>query len=872
MVKRISSQVLFWISPIIAIVGAVLLWRYFEDPNFASSTNLDAEQFPTLFTGLADIGSGYGIPLLAQIVTLVAAYVLSLDRRARRRPWIGMSVSAFSVGVLIGVASMAYTHQEYTFDDELSNTIGFTLGLGAAAAAILLAFELFNRFFWPVVLQRLDQRNMGSAALTISQLALLWSPGQKSLMRSVTIELFRRGSRGDVSNHLREMYQAGDRGADLLEVLCQLANEEKQPAEFLGYLKELHTQFPDDPQLREAYLEELLEQGLQKEALDLMEAGGVEGDEASLERYASLLIEAGRLDAAVDTARRLGEVEGIPMRRSESLLRRVLSRDDSNLAAVNLLADQAERMARPDQQIRWLEKSLAIDGKQDKRRWKIVELLEEAELTSRLEPHLAVLSRLDPNNEPVGVRYAEVLIEIGRVQDAIDHLESMKDRGLDGVAVLEPLARAFCEVDRLADARAISEIASKRPDITDKQREALEAVRRRIQRAEFSAELAELLEQCEREPDNTKLWFETLKRLCVSTHSERAVAHADAMMERNPRLRGEIAKTIEQAVKESEDVGFPVLNLLSDLQATEGRFDDALETIQLMAARSITPDKVVKEGAQKILRRSPHHLRTLRMLGELHRDQGQFTEMIHAFSLYLSNGGEHDEELDRSLANAYMALNDYASARRFVVSLIDIDTTNDAERTELNRDLLRRIIPMAIAAGKAEEGAEFLQQLEGISRADKEIRALREEVNESMGRQRFTFLKRELESGKGDRKTLEELGDICLEQEDFNQAITYYQRAARQTGTTRVPATKLAYCFAKKRMFDLAGETLADIRLSLDDNDAELEEMMTWIYRTAEVLEEARMFERASRLFKQLMKIDAGYKDVITRVEKLGRM
>jgi tetratricopeptide (TPR) repeat protein len=141
-----------------------------------------------------------------------------------------------------------------------------------------------------------------------------------------------------------------------------------------------------------------------------------------------------------------------------------------------------------------------------------------------------------------------------------------------------------------------------------------------------------------------------------------------------------------------------------------------------------------------------------------------------------------------------------------------------------------------------------------------------------MGRQRFTFLKRELESGKGDRKALEELGDICLEQDDFNQAITYYQRAARQSGNTRVPATKLAYCFAKKRMFDLAGETLGDLRLSLDDNDEELEEMMVWIYKTAEVLEEARMFERASKLFKQLMKIDAGYKDVITRVEKLGRM
>jgi predicted Zn-dependent protease len=848
-----------------------LLWTYFGNDEFAKSTGLDSNDFPLWFHDLGQLGAGFGIPLLVQLLALVAGYALSLDRRARRRPWVAMSLGAFGVGLTIGGAYMAETHQELTFTENLPNTLGVAVACGIIASAAILAFELFNRFFWTTLLKRLDKQNMGGAALTISQMALLWAPGQKGLLRSVTIELYRKGSRGEVTTHLREMYASGDRGHDLLEVLCQLANEEKQPMEFLGYLRELHTQFPDDRQISDTLLEELLEQGHHSEALDLMEKHGVEGDAASLERYGLLLAEAGRLPAAVEAAKRLGEVEGIPMRRSEALLRRVLSKDESQLDAVNLLADQAERMARRDQEIRWLEKSLLIDSRQDTRRWKLVELLEEAEQTGRVEAHLAELARLDPNNEPLGVRYAQVMMENGRVAEAVTHLEMMFERGIESGGVLELLARGYCEADRYADARRVSDEAMKRTTLTEKQRESINQVRRRIERAEFSAELAELLERCVAEPTNTDLWLDTLRRLCRSGHSERAVAHADNLMGRDPALRHRVALTIEEAVREAEDVGFPILNLLADLQAAENRYDDAIETVQRMAARSITPEKVMKEGAQKILRRSPHHLRTLRMLGELHRDQGQFTEMIHAFSLYLSNGGEEDEQLDLSLANAYMALNDYASARRFVQSLLEGEATTD-EKLDRNRDLIRRIIPMAISAGKAEDAADFLKQLEAISKADKEIRALREEVNESMGRQRFTFLKRELESGKGDRKALEELGDICLEQDDFNQAITYYQRAARQSGNTRVPATKLAYCFAKKRMFDLAGETLGDLRLSLDDNDEDLEEMMVWIYKTAEVLEEARMFERASKLFKQLMKIDAGYKDVITRVEKLGRM
>jgi tetratricopeptide (TPR) repeat protein len=675
-------------------------------------------------------------------------------------------------------------------------------------------------------------------------------------------------------DRLRALHAAGDRSPDLLEVLCQVANEQKRPEEFLGYLKDLLALHPDDKELQQALLGELLEQGRDAEALAHIAQHGPPRDLEGTAAHGDLLVKAGRLDEAVEVAKRLATMEGIPFRRSDALLRRVLSENEANLPAVNALAEQAVRLARRDQLSRWLMRSFEIDPSQADVRDRLVEMLEEQGQTQPLEQVLRAAALDRPKDAGVVLRYTGILLANGKNAEALEELEKLGDP----VAPTDPdyhcqRATALFEVGQHEGAKAAAEAALK-SSLPEERAAAMRDLLRRVEEAQLTAELAERVAMARKQPDNVDLQLDVLARL-MDRHVDRAVLHADELARRRPDTRAEIKKIIRRHMAGREQGGYPLLNFLADLQVGDGEFDEALETVLQMASRSLDTFSALRDGTAKILRRSPHHLRTLRTMGEMYHDLGQFTEMIHAYSLYLGNGGEGTERINQAMANAYLALGDFENARKFVVALVGRPLPTEPEDAaeamrEENRQYLLKLIPLGLERGRAPDSAELMKQLEMLAAGRKEVRVLRKQVEEALGEQRLAFLKRELESGKGDRNTLEEIGDLCREAEDFNQAITYYQRAARQAGASRVPVAKLAYCFARKRLFDTAGETMAELTLSLQDDSTELDSLMVWIYRTGEVFEEARFFERALRIFKQLMKVDAGYKDVLERVERLS--
>lgn len=858
MIRAIVSQSLFWLSLAASIAAALFLQDFFSSralqdwvfQNYQLKNSQVSEQFFQLAVG--------------QAVVVVFAYLVSLSQTARRRPFLGMTIGAFSVGFTAGFAAHALL-ESITAVTWLSG-----LGGGAISAALLLSFEFFNRWLWQSLVNKLDKKNHGGAALMASRLALLWRPGQDALLCSVSIELFHRGQRGEVSKRLRSYYDQGERKPELLEVLCQLANEEHQKEEFLQYLKDLFTQFPGDAQLRDAYTDELLEQKKFAEALTIIDQYGV--DETSidaLEKHAVLLLEAGRLKDAVGIARKLAREEGIPMRRSDAVLRKVLTEDEKQLEAINMLADHAKRMARKDQQIRWLDQSYILDPSQKKRGQDLLELLQQAEMTRRMEDILAIMVEEFPEDLEFRLQFGEVLHGNGKTEEAINVLQPLCRKPRATATHFIFLAKLLFERKALKEARDVVTLGLEKSPTKD-EADLLDSLLKKIEKAEFTDELAEMLERCKENPANLALSMDCLTRLISSQHLDRAIAQADFILRFHPKARVQVIQTIQKTFDHLPEGGYALLSYLADLQVAEGVFDDALETIQLMAERtSINREGAIREGAQKILRRSPHHLKTLKTVGNMYREMGQFTEMIHSYSLYLSNGGEETEEIDRALAQAYLALDDYPSAKRFIQQIIQSYTQGE-QALAMNLDLLRKSIPQAIAAGHAVDAAEYMQKIELLDPQNKDNRSLKSKVDEALGEQRFEFLKRELEAGKADLSTLEELGDLRLEAKDYNNAITYFQRAARQSEGNRIAQAKLAFAFAKKRMFDLASETLSDLKLSLDDESEELEQLMSWLYRTGEVLEEAHMFNSASKLFKQLMKVDAGYKDVIQKVEKLG--
>ena len=849
---------------ILTALGAVLLsgWGIMEwtaiEPALMGRFESREQMAPVLDRQML-VGAG----LLA---ALALAYVLSFDSRRPRRPNKLIGAAAFLAGaaaaVPIRTAFYVYEVLPDVAPDEA--TIGLALGGGLALAGLLFGFELANRALWPRCATWFDQRHMPAMTLFCNRVALLFNPGQSSMLRSVALARFRRGVRADAVETLEALYDAGQRDPELLEALCKYAGEQKDRPARLHYLRELHELVPDEPEIRSVLIDELIDQGQHAEALRHIEEQGVPEEQEALETYGVLLLAERHWDRATDTANRLGELEGIPFRRSQRLLLDAVAEAPRPTKALNILAAQADRMARRDQKVRWLEKSLDADPSQRHVREQLLDIHREAGRTDRLEELLAMAVRENPRDQALHFELAEVLRQNEKNSEALEELEMIVSRPGAPARAHHLQALILYDIEKWdAAAKAVERGLAANPTQED-QRQLLH-LRKQIEKAILSEEVSELLEEADRNPGELGLQLAALSRLIEGNHTEKILALVDRTLANHPGSRTQILEQLRDYA-EKPNSSFPILNLLADLLVADGQYPEALEVIKLMGERSIDKVATIREGTQKILRRSPHHLGTLKLLGDTYLGHGRFTEMIHSYSLYLAHGGEESEDIDRALAKAYMSLNDFENGRRFINQLLDLNP-RDIE-------LLEKAIPLALEGGQPEDAAEYLKKLELADPRHPDLKRLRERVKMGMGERRFAFLQRELEAGKGGAETLEQLGDIARDMGNYGNAITYFQRASRDRDNkslARRCTAKLAYCYMKKRLDDLCTETLREIHISLEDDPQDLQAIMDILYDIGDMFLDLKMYERAERVFKQLCKIDAGYRDVLTKIEKLRR-
>lgn len=794
-------------------------------------------------------------------------YLLSFDSRRAGRPYQLLMTSAFLCGAAAGIPARTWLYVEEMDRGSLgidAEAAGLAVLGGVLLMGGILVFEGINRALWARLAAFFDRRELSGPALACNRVALLFRPGQTAMLRSVALARFRKGVRADAVQTLQDLYDEGNRDPEVLEALCKYAGERKDRPARLQHLRELHELLPDEQDIRGILIDELIDQGHHRDALHLIEEQGVPEEEDALETYAVLLLSEKQWDQSVETARRLGDLEGIPFRRSQRLLLDAVARAPRPTKALNILAAQADRMARRDQKVRWLEKSLEADPSQRHVREQLLNIYRDLGQSVRLEELLEVAVRENPRDRTLHLEYAEMLHQNEKPRQALEELELIVQRpDVPARAFLLQALLLFDLEDWELSGKAAEQGLAARP--TPEEERQIQHLLKQIEKAVLSAEVSELLEQAVREPGDLGLQLAALGKLLEGGHTEKVLALVDQTLGNHPDSRQAIVEQLREYARRPHSA-FPVLNLLADLHVQGGDHDAALEVIKMMGERSIDKAGTIREGTQKILRRLPHHLGTLRLLGDTYLAHGRFTEMIHSYSLYLAHGGEESEEVDRALARAYMSLGDFENGRRFINHLLDIDPKDV--------DLLLKAIPLALDAGQPEDAAEYLKKLEIADPRHKELKLLRERVKTGLGQRRFAFLQRELESGKGGSETLEQLGDISSDLGNYSEAITCFQRASRDkenASLARRCTAKLAYCYMKKRLDDLCTETLREINISLDDDPDDLQVIMDILYEIGNMFQDLKMFDRAERVFKQLCKIDAGYRDVLSKIEGLRR-
>lgn len=794
----------------------------------------------------------------------VLTYLASFDGKRRRRPYIQLFLLIGAAGSTIGIPVYLPLLAIPTREAPEFAPAVYGIMAGGALGLVLIAglFELANRLLWPKAATYFDKKEWSSLAMFSNRMGLLFKPGQESTLRTVALARFRRGARGDVVATIQTLYDAGVRDIDVLEALCKYASESKDSKKYLTHLRELQELAPDDDELQELLVEELIDQRFYDEAIEKLEEFELPGASIEwLERYARLQLVQGRIEQACATAQDLADQEGIPFKRSQVILRELLSRVSEYVPALNLLAQQASRMKQREQRVRWLEQSLSANSRQTEIRQQLIEIYRETENFRRLEDLILEEVRENPGNKAIFLELAKIQNDNGKVQEALESLDQMIES--DKAPAEAFLMKAQLQYDNKAYTDALKTIEGGLKADGGEFRGKLLNLQNKVEQAILTVEVAEKLEKARANPSDFTLQMEALELLIEGGHVDKIIGLCDEMSSHHPNRIGEVLARL-QNYAENPEVPFPILNLMTDLQTAAGHFDAALTVIRKMAERAIDPVATVRDNVQKILRRQPHHMATLKLLGDIYREHGKYTEMIHSYSLYLSHGGEETEEIDRSLAGAYLALKDYDSAERFVRHLLK----TGAADTELLIDA----IPMALDTGRAEHAADYIDRLEELDPNSLETKKLRKQVDRAIGEQRLDVLKKQLDDGKGGADVLQQLGDIASQAENYSEAIAYFQRGSRDLENpigARLCRAKLAWCYMKKRLDDMATETLKEITINIEDSEEDKRAVMDILYDIAVMFVEYKLYHRAERVFKLLVKIDAGYRDVLERMEKL---
>ncbi|MFW6303943.1 MAG: hypothetical protein ACOC2L_04910, partial [Candidatus Sumerlaeota bacterium] len=94
-------------------------------------------------------------------------------------------------------------------------------------------------------------------------------------------------------------------------------------------------------------------------------------------------------------------------------------------------------------------------------------------------------------------------------------------------------------------------------------------------------------------------------------------------------------------------------------------------------------------------------------------------------------------------------------------------------------------------------------------------------------------------------------------------------KAAQDKSLKNLALTKVAHSMAMIGMIDLAEETLEDATL-LMDNEKHADEAKGLVYTIAHMLEEDEQYQRALKLYKEIFRVDAGFRDVVEKMEKLN--
>ena len=596
---------------------------------------------------------------------------------------------------------------------------------------------------------------------------------------------------------------------------------------------------------------ELLRQGLPINSLDY------------LEQLLGHLMHMQRYDEVVQVILQMEKVEHAPHARSMKAYQGVLKEAPKNLRALEGMADLLFRNGLIVDAFPLYEEILRVAPERHDLRIRLVHFYQDSGLLERAEPHLVALMDAGQETADVALLYGEILTQREEFDKALMHFHFAVEHYPDDYRFSYFLAQIAFHNQSLEEAlRWLDESNQKEGSLEGRTR--IKALRRRVEDSMVDRDLQLMQERCNRDPDNMDLRLSYIREMALHGMAERAVGEYDQLLEERPELKPQIIAQLQESANNPKQP-FRLTDYLADLKIKDQLWDEAFELAQQMAARSMHSDRLLVEHTRRILARQPNHLPSLFCLGDILAKQENWPEVLSIFSRYQKLTSENSQQVQRWIFLAHANIpGNYKEAVE----------TGEAFLQGNNHDVEARLklVHIYIEHKQYDEAFQHLQRAQSADYYNPEVTRLLREVATLRRNQQLERALETLEKDPQNTLALMEAGDIFIATGETKRAIKYFQDAAKDHRVKNLAFAKLANAMARLRMFDIAEETLDEVKLAVgDDSDSEEQNMLKVLfYDSAEIFEAEEEPERALKYYKKIFRVDASFRNVVDKVESLG--
>lgn len=812
-----------------------------------------------LYKLLVDAVSLVTLLILVVCVGLTAlAYGLSLDPERPARPRIRLWLLATSFFLFLD----GFLAGRWKISPE--NFIAFGL-LGASAALLGAGWVWVEDIAGQCAIELAKKLLEGAPAHVAwfwARIGLMLRPSNRQGQNILARALARLGRFQGAELYLEQAYADGERDADLCHALAELAEEKGDLVKAAQCYEEAHRQAPSTALFRK--LIKLWEQtGQKRKALEALRKLPADERRHWADHIQELMFEVGDLQEMRELCREY-ERDGPPFARAKSCYSRLLASHPRDVGLMEALAELCRRNNELDEEKNLLTQMLTVRPEHAGYRRRLIEI---CRWQGRLDEVLAQLDTLVDLGDATPEELLEAAHEhFARAEYArVEEMLSRSPRMRSSKEAAWLLASCYFETGRVDRAKEEVRRAAQLPDDEDADvRARLISLENRIRELELKKELEALELAVDQDPENLELRFQYYDRLLANGNAERVVLGLEEIVERQPEMIPRVEAVILDLAARHERP-FRLMSYLADLYLRTAQWDKVFALYRDMSSETLHGTNLLLEGVQKILQSNPTHAPSLRFAAQNAAEAGRPQEVLEYLERFLAAGGEATSDILRLEFEAFVQLGQDERAIEVGRRLLELAPSDARLATALATLLAKRDC--------FEEAARLISRATALDPTNPELKTMAARYEEKRRLARIEQLRASLTNdAEHDAPLHMELGDLMHDFGRLNEAIVEYQKAAFGKQLHNMACAKLGYVLAFKGLYGEAEEILEEVKLSPEQSSEENAKLKALLFRSAELFEKDNEFARALGIYKRIFRVDAGYRDVVSKIEKLQRL